>query len=109
MLGDDERQIPMAGAIRVVSVERGHDPRDLVLVPFGGSGVRSATPRWWGKVIYGRSLPKMAKVAPRAASGTESRRKGSSCAAGPVKNAENSSGDSTLSRSQNVEARPADY
>jgi N-methylhydantoinase A len=28
----------MAGAIRVVSVERGHDPRDFVLVPFGGAG-----------------------------------------------------------------------
>jgi len=28
----------MMGAIRVVSVERGHDPRDLVLVPFGGAG-----------------------------------------------------------------------
>jgi N-methylhydantoinase A len=26
------------GAIRVVSVERGHDPRDFVLVPFGGAG-----------------------------------------------------------------------
>ena len=28
----------MLGAIRVVSVERGHDPRELVLVPFGGAG-----------------------------------------------------------------------
>src|SRR5262249_4349317 len=28
----------MTGAIRVVSVERGHDPRDFVLVPFGGAG-----------------------------------------------------------------------
>ncbi len=28
----------MVGAIRVVSVERGHDPRDFVLVPFGGAG-----------------------------------------------------------------------
>jgi N-methylhydantoinase A len=28
----------MMGAIRVVSVERGHDPRDFVLVPFGGAG-----------------------------------------------------------------------
>lgn len=28
----------MAGAIRVISVERGHDPRDFVLVPFGGAG-----------------------------------------------------------------------
>jgi len=28
----------MVGAIRVVSVERGLDPRDLVLVPFGGAG-----------------------------------------------------------------------
>jgi N-methylhydantoinase A len=28
----------MVGAIRVVSVERGHNPRDFVLVPFGGAG-----------------------------------------------------------------------
>jgi N-methylhydantoinase A len=28
----------MVGAIRVVSVERGLDPRDFVLVPFGGAG-----------------------------------------------------------------------
>jgi N-methylhydantoinase A len=28
----------MMGAIRVVSVERGHDPRDFILVPFGGAG-----------------------------------------------------------------------
>ncbi len=28
----------MAGALRVVSVERGHDPRDFVLLPFGGAG-----------------------------------------------------------------------
>jgi N-methylhydantoinase A len=28
----------MMGAIRVVSVERGHDPRDFTLVPFGGAG-----------------------------------------------------------------------
>jgi N-methylhydantoinase A len=28
----------MMGAIRVVTVERGHDPRDFVLVPFGGAG-----------------------------------------------------------------------
>jgi N-methylhydantoinase A len=28
----------MAGAIRVVSVERGHDPRDFTLLPFGGAG-----------------------------------------------------------------------
>ncbi len=28
----------MLGAIRVGSVERGHDPRDFVLVPFGGAG-----------------------------------------------------------------------
>jgi len=26
------------GALRVVSVERGHDPRDFTLVPFGGAG-----------------------------------------------------------------------
>jgi N-methylhydantoinase A len=28
----------MVGAIRRVSIERGHDPRDFVLVPFGGAG-----------------------------------------------------------------------
>src|SRR5258706_362926 len=28
----------MVGAIRVVSVERGYDPRDFALVPFGGAG-----------------------------------------------------------------------
>lgn len=28
----------MMGAIRVVSVERGYDPRDFALVPFGGAG-----------------------------------------------------------------------
>ncbi len=28
----------MAGALRVVSVERGHDPREFALVPFGGAG-----------------------------------------------------------------------
>jgi N-methylhydantoinase A len=26
------------GALRIVSVERGHDPRDFTLVPFGGAG-----------------------------------------------------------------------
>ena len=28
----------MVGAVRTVSVERGHDPRDFTLVPFGGAG-----------------------------------------------------------------------
>ena len=28
----------MQGAIRIVSVERGHDPKDFALVPFGGAG-----------------------------------------------------------------------
>jgi N-methylhydantoinase A len=28
----------MVGALRVVSVERGHDPRNFTLVPFGGAG-----------------------------------------------------------------------
>ncbi|WP_291316547.1 hydantoinase/oxoprolinase family protein [Desulfuromonas sp.] len=28
----------MAGALRVVSVERGYDPRDFTLLPFGGAG-----------------------------------------------------------------------
>ena len=30
----------MVGAIRIVSVERGHDPRGLTLLPFGGAGPR---------------------------------------------------------------------
>ncbi|HUN44667.1 MAG TPA: hydantoinase/oxoprolinase family protein [Acetobacteraceae bacterium] len=33
----------MVGAIRVVSVERGHDPRDFCLVAFGGAGPLHAT------------------------------------------------------------------
>jgi N-methylhydantoinase A len=28
----------MVGTIRVISIERGYDPRDFVLVPFGGAG-----------------------------------------------------------------------
>ncbi|HCY04970.1 MAG TPA: 5-oxoprolinase [Gammaproteobacteria bacterium] len=28
----------MVGAVRVVSIERGHDPREFTLVPFGGAG-----------------------------------------------------------------------
>src|SRR5262249_61768370 len=28
----------MVGALRIVSVGRGHDPRDFPLVPFGGAG-----------------------------------------------------------------------
>jgi N-methylhydantoinase A len=30
--------VNMTGALRVVSVERGHDPRDFALMPFGGAG-----------------------------------------------------------------------
>jgi N-methylhydantoinase A len=33
----------MVGAIRAVSVERGYDPRDFVLLPFGGAGPLHAT------------------------------------------------------------------
>ena len=33
----------MAGAIRMVSLARGHDPRDFVLFPFGGAGPLHAT------------------------------------------------------------------
>src|ERR1700745_629858 len=28
----------MVGAVRIVSIERGHDPRDFTLVAFGGAG-----------------------------------------------------------------------
>jgi N-methylhydantoinase A len=34
----------MARGVRVVSVERGHDPRRLVLVPFGGAGPMHGSP-----------------------------------------------------------------
>jgi N-methylhydantoinase A len=34
----------MAGAIKEISVERGHDPRDYVLVPYGGAGPMHAAP-----------------------------------------------------------------
>ncbi|MGE0798480.1 MAG: hydantoinase/oxoprolinase family protein [Lautropia sp.] len=34
----------IARGMRVVSVERGHDPRDFVLVPFGGAGPMHGTP-----------------------------------------------------------------
>jgi N-methylhydantoinase A/oxoprolinase/acetone carboxylase beta subunit len=37
----------MVGAIRVVSVERGHDPRDFSLLPFGGAPA-AARGRWRG-------------------------------------------------------------
>src|SRR6202035_2851081 len=33
---------PMAGAIRLVSIERGHDPRTFVAMPFGGGGALHA-------------------------------------------------------------------
>ena len=33
----------MAGAIRMVSVSRGHDPRDFALFAFGGAGPLHAT------------------------------------------------------------------
>jgi N-methylhydantoinase A len=32
----------MAGAIRLVSIERGHNPRDFMLMPFGGGGALHA-------------------------------------------------------------------
>jgi N-methylhydantoinase A len=35
--------IKMAGAIRMVSVSRGHDPRDFALFAFGGAGPQHAT------------------------------------------------------------------
>ena len=34
----------MVRAIRAISVERGHDPRDCTLMPFGGAGPLHATP-----------------------------------------------------------------
>jgi N-methylhydantoinase A len=34
----------MAGAIKEISVERGHDPRDYALVPYGGAGPMHAAP-----------------------------------------------------------------
>ncbi len=44
----------MVGALRVVSVERGHDPRDFTLVPFGGAGP-----------LHGCSLARLARYKPR--------------------------------------------
>jgi len=41
----------MVGAIRVISVERGHDPRDFALVAFGGAGP-----------LHGASLAKLLEV-----------------------------------------------
>jgi N-methylhydantoinase A len=35
--------VKMTGAIKEVSVARGHDPRDFVLMPFGGAGPMHAT------------------------------------------------------------------
>ena len=35
--------LKMAGAIRMVSVSRGHDPRDFALFAFGGAGPLHAT------------------------------------------------------------------
>ena len=32
----------MAGAIRLVSIERGHDPGDFAIMPFGGGGALHA-------------------------------------------------------------------
>ena len=34
----------MTGAVRSISVQRGHDPRDYALVPFGGAGPMHAIP-----------------------------------------------------------------
>jgi len=34
----------IVGGIRVVSIERGHDPRECTLVPFGGAGPMHGTP-----------------------------------------------------------------
>src|SRR5258708_37269261 len=34
----------MVGAVRIVSVERGHDPRDFTLVAFGGAGPLQGCP-----------------------------------------------------------------
>jgi N-methylhydantoinase A len=36
--------VNMAGAVRQVSIERGHDPRDFALVAFGGAGPLHAIP-----------------------------------------------------------------
>jgi len=42
----------LQGAIRVISVQRGHDPRDYVLVPFGGAG-----PLHSGRLMRELSIP----------------------------------------------------
>src|SRR5262249_32559850 len=45
----------MAGAIRLVSIERGHNPRDFVAMPFGGGGALHAG-ALIGEVGLGRAL-----------------------------------------------------
>ena len=45
----------MMGAMRIVSVERGHDPRDFTLVPFGGAGP-----------LHGCALAELLGITPRA-------------------------------------------
>jgi N-methylhydantoinase A len=50
----------MEGAIRVISIERGHDPRDFTLVSFGGAGAMHAA-----ELAAALSIPRV--VVPRAA------------------------------------------
>ena len=45
----------MAGAIRMVSLARGHDPRDFALFAFGGAGPRHAAARRWRRSSRSRS------------------------------------------------------
>ncbi len=50
----------MMGALRIVSVERGHDPRDFTLVPFGGAGPCTAAPSpsfWASAACWCRPRP----------------------------------------------------
>ena len=44
----------MAGAIRLISIEKGHDPRDFALMPFGGRGhcMRWPSPANWACRAY---------------------------------------------------------
>ena len=70
----DAANSTMLGPIRVVSVERGDDPTDFVLVPFGGAGPRhgGALDRLDGQNHIEEPRPGPARSAGNLASGTAS-------------------------------------
>jgi hypothetical protein len=44
----------MVNALKLVSLNRGHDPRDFTLVAFGGGGANARMPRWPRNLASGR-------------------------------------------------------